>query len=101
MRSRQKLTRCGSTSAVDDEVRAGGEGPGKAGAITRCKSGPGKALVSRLEASVAAAGRPLDAVPGRRGYEVGMRAGIGGRDHAHDGMGATQKSLGFLCDSEF
>jgi hypothetical protein len=75
--------------------------PGKAGAITRCKSGPGKALASRLEASVAAAGRPLDAVPGRRGYEVGMRAGIGGRDHAHDGMGATQKFLGFLCDSEF
>jgi hypothetical protein len=26
MRSRKKLTRCGSTSAVDDEVRAGGEG---------------------------------------------------------------------------
>jgi hypothetical protein len=23
------------------------------------------------------------------------------RDHAHDGMAATQKSLGFLRDSEF
>jgi hypothetical protein len=23
------------------------------------------------------------------------------RDHAHDGMAATQKSLGFLHDSEF
>jgi len=22
------------------------------------------------------------------------------RDHAHDGMAAMQKSLGFLCDSE-
>jgi hypothetical protein len=23
------------------------------------------------------------------------------RDHAHDGMAATQEPLGFLCDSEF
>jgi hypothetical protein len=47
----------------------------------------GAGLHRRAEAdpSVAAAGQPLDAeaqqpqVPGRRGYEVGMRAGIGGR----------------------
>ena len=34
-----------------DEVRVS-EG-GKAGVISRCKSGPGKGLASRLEASVA------------------------------------------------
>jgi hypothetical protein len=72
----------------------------------------GAGLRSRAEAdlSVAASGRPLDAearqpqVPGRRGYEHGRRAGKPGpknRDHAHDGMAATQKSLGFLRDSEF
>ena len=30
-----------------------GKAPGKAGAISRCKSGPGKAVAGRLEASVA------------------------------------------------
>jgi hypothetical protein len=66
----------------------------------------GAALRGRAEIdlSVAAAGRPLDAearqpqVPGRRAMNTeGEHGNQGGknRDHAHDGMAATQKSLGF------
>jgi len=47
------LTAPPSLLARADEVIEWEKAPGKAGAISRCKSGPGKAVAGRLDASVA------------------------------------------------